>query len=379
LEFEKVASKRDYYEVLEVSKTASSDEIKKAYRKLAIKYHPDKNPGNKEAEEKFKEATEAYEVLIDDKKRSAYDQFGHAGVDGMGGSSFDPSAFSDLGDIFDGFSDLFGGLFGGGFSSKRGGASSYTAQRGSNLQYNLTIDFIDAVYGKKFDISYSRDVQCSLCSGTGGEGSSKRITCPSCNGRGQVRRSAGFMTIAQTCSRCGGTGSIIEKPCKKCSGRGTEKKKQTVKVSIPAGIEDSRRIVLPSLGNAGQNGGETGDLYIFVRVTPHDIFEKDGRDLYCALPISFLQAILGAEVEIDGLKKNKIKVVIPSGTQHGDLIKVVGEGVAESEGRKAGNLYVKVQVKTPKKLSGKAKKILEELALAEPVDTHPKCIKLKDL
>lgn len=374
-----MASKRDYYEVLEVSKTATSDEIKKAYRKLAVKYHPDKNPGNKDAEEKFKEATEAYEVLIDDKKRKAYDQFGHAGVDNMGGPTFDPSAFSDLGGIFDGFSDIFEGLFGGGFSSGRGRSSSHATHRGSDLQYNLTVDFIDAVYGKKFDISYSRDVACSACSGTGGEGNSKRVTCPVCNGRGQIRRSSGFMTIAQTCSRCGGDGSIIEKPCKKCSGRGTEKKRQTVKVSIPAGIEDSKRIVLPSLGNAGQNGGATGDLYIFVRVKPHDIFEKDGRNLYCALPISFLQAILGAEVNIDGLKNNRIKVNIPAGTQHGDLIKVVGEGVGESDGYKKGDLYVKVQVKTPKKLSGKAKKLLEELALIEPSDTHPKCIKLKDL
>lgn len=374
-----MAEKRDYYEVLEVAKTATSDEIKKAYRKLAIKYHPDKNPGNKEAEEKFKEATEAYEVLIDEKKRQAYDQFGHAGVDGMGGASFDPSAFSDLGDLFGGFSSIFEGLFGGGGGFSSSSSRSGTSSRGAHLQYNLSMPFIDAVYGKKVDISYSRDIPCSACNGSGGEGGAKRTTCPDCKGRGQIRQSAGFMTFAHTCSRCGGSGSIIEKPCKKCRGSGVEKKKQTIKVTIPPGVGDGKRITIPGQGNAGANGGASGDLYIFIIVKPHDEFERDGQDLYCAIPVSITQALLGAEVEIKTLDEKLIKVKIPQGSQHGQLIKVQGEGVPSHEGRRAGDLYIKIQLKVPKKVSSKTRVLLEEIAKIEGEDTRPKFIKLKDL
>ena len=382
-----MAEKRDYYEVLEVAKTATSDEIKKAYRKLAIKYHPDKNPGNKEAEDKFKEATEAYEVLIDEKKRKAYDQFGHAGVDGMGGASFDPSAFSDFGDIFGGFSSILEGLFGGGFSSggfggfssnSRSGSSSRKATRGANLQYNLVVPFIDVVHGKKHDISYSHDVRCSACNGTGGEGSSKTVTCPECKGKGQINRSSGFMLFSSTCHRCSGTGVIIEKPCKKCGGSGLEKKKQTIKVTIPPGLEDGTRIKIAGQGNAGANGGDAGDLFVLIQVTPHEYFERDGGDLYCAMPVSVLQATLGSEVEVPNVDDKMIQVKIPQGTQHGDLIRIKGEGIPKQHGG-TGDLYIKVQSKVPTKLSKKGREVLEELRKIEGEDIHPKFIKLKNL
>ena len=381
-----VASKRDYYEVLEVSKTATSDEIKKAYRKLAIKYHPDKNPGNKEAEEKFKEATEAYEVLIDEKKRKTYDQFGHAGVDGMGGAGFDPSAFSGFEDLFGGgFSSIFEGLFGGGSSGfgfggfgERRGSGASSATRGSNLQYNLSIPFIEAVYGKKVDISYSHDVACHVCNGSGAEGNTKRTTCPDCKGMGQVRQSAGFMTIARTCSRCGGHGTIIEKPCKNCRGTGLEKKKQTIKVTIPSGVEDGRRIVIPGQGNAGSYGGSSGDLFIFIIVKPHDFFERDGKNLYCAMPVSITQATLGADVSITTLDGRSLNVKIPQGTQHGAMIKVAGEGVPTASGSK-GDLYIQVKIKVPTRLSSKSKELLKQVAEIEGEEKAPKFIKLKDL
>ena len=376
-----MADKRDYYEVLEVAKTATSDEIKKAYRKLAIKYHPDKNPGNKEAEDKFKEATEAYEVLIDEKKRQAYDQFGHAGVDGMGGAGFDPSAFSDFGDIFGNFSSIFEGLFGGGFSGGSGGRSSSSSgrvSRGANLQYNLSVPFIDAVHGKKLDISYSHDVRCSACSGSGCEGSNKTVTCPECKGKGQINRSSGFMLFSSTCHRCGGKGVIIEKPCKKCGGTGLEKKKQTIKVTIPPGLEDGTRIKIAGQGNAGANGGESGDLFVLMQVEAHEYFERDGGDLYCALPVSVLQATLGAEVEVPNVDDKMIKVRIPQGTQHGDLIRVKGEGIPKQHGGN-GDLYIKVQLKVPTKLSRKTRDMLEEVRKLENEDVKLRFIKLKNL
>ncbi|AGT44487.1 molecular chaperone DnaJ [Treponema pedis] len=376
------SSKRDYYEVLGVEKNASNDEIKKAYRKLAIKYHPDKNPGNKEAEDKFKEATEAYEILIDEKKRGMYDQYGHAGVDGMAGAGgFDSSIFQGFEDIFGGggFSDFFENLFGGGgFSSSGFGGRHSGPARGSNLRYDLQISFVDAVYGKKAELSYTRNEKCTQCGGSGSEGGSGRKMCPDCKGTGQVRRSTGFFSIASTCPRCGGEGSIIEKPCTKCGGSGIERKKQRIIVTIPPGVENGKRITIPRQGNAGQAGGEYGDLFVFIFVQSHPHFERNGEDLYCAVPISMTQAVLGGEVNIKSLDGKTIKVKIPSGVQNGKLLRVKGEGVPTGIGRK-GDLYIQIQVQIPTKLSSKSKSLLKEISELEGENENPELIALKDL
>ncbi|MEL3905903.1 MAG: molecular chaperone DnaJ [Treponema sp.] len=379
-------AQRDYYEVLGVGKTATGDEIKKAYRKLAIQYHPDKNPGNKEAEEKFKEATEAYEVLIDDKKRSVYDQYGFDGVKNMGGG-FDPSAFQGFEDIFGGgggFSDLFESLFGGGFGGFGGFSSSSRSSRsggparGANLRYDLQIDFTDAVYGKKVEIQYSRDEHCTDCKGSGSAGGGGRKMCPDCRGTGQVRQNTGFFSIASTCRRCGGAGTIIENPCKKCGGSGLERKKQKILITIPAGVEEGKRITIPKQGNAGSGGGAYGDLYVFIFIKPHTLFERSGNDLYCAIPISLTQAALGAELTVTGLNDKKLTVKIPAGTQYGDAVRVRGEGVPAASGR-TGDLYLKVIVKVPSKLSSKARDLLAQVAALEKENTAPDMIPLSKL
>ncbi|UTD11556.1 molecular chaperone DnaJ [Treponema denticola] len=381
-EFLVPASKRDYYEVLGVDKKASNDDIKKAYRKLAIKYHPDKNQGDKAAEEKFKEATEAYEILIDEKKRSMYDQFGHAGVDGMaGGGGYDPSAFQGFEDIFGGsFSDIFENLFGGGFSSRSSGFGGRHAGpiRGSNLRYDLQISFVDAVYGKKAELSYTRNEKCSECHGTGSENGSSKKMCPDCKGTGQVRQSTGFFSISRPCPTCGGEGSIIEKPCKKCGGNGLERKKQRIIVTIPAGVENGKRITIPSQGNAGQAGGDYGDLFVFIFVQAHPHFERNGIDLYCAVPISMTQAALGGEINIKSLDEKTLKLKIPAGTQNGKLLRIRGEGVPSGIGRK-GDLYIQIQVQIPSRLSSKSKKLLQEISELEGENENPSLIALKDL
>lgn len=380
------SSKRDYYEVLEVEKNASSDEIKKAYRKLAIKYHPDKNPGDKVAEDKFKEATEAYEILIDEKKRGMYDQYGHAGVDGMSGAGgFDPSAFQGFEDIFGGggFADIFENLFGfgggrGGFSSSGFSSRNSGPARGSNLRYDLQISLYDAVYGKKAELSYTRNYKCYACSGTGSESGGSRIMCPDCKGTGQVRRSTGFFSISSTCPRCGGEGTIIEKPCKKCGGTGIERKKQKLIITIPAGVENGKRITIPRQGNAGKAGGDYGDLFVFIFVNPHSHFERNGGDLYCAAPISMTQAILGAEINIKSLDEKTLQLKIPAGIQSGKLLRIKGEGVPTSLGRK-GDLYVQIQVQIPTHLSSKSKSLLKEIATIEGENQNPELLALKDL
>jgi len=382
-------AQRDYYEVLGVAKTATADEIKKAYRKLAIQYHPDKNPGNKEAEEKFKEATEAYEVLIDDKKRSVYDQYGFDGVKNMGGG-FDPSAFQGFEDIFGGgggLSDLFESLFGGGSFGGFGGfgSSSRSSSRGSsgpargaNLRYDLQIDFTDAVYGKKIEIQYSRDEHCSECKGSGSVGGSGRKMCPDCKGTGQVRQNTGFFSIASTCRRCGGSGTIIENPCKKCGGSGLERKKQKIIITIPAGVEEGKRITIPKQGNAGSGGGDYGDLYVFIFIKPHHLFERHGNDLYCVIPISMTQAALGGEITVKSLNDKRLTVKIPAGTQHGDALKVRGEGVPAASGR-TGDLYLKVIIKIPTRISSSGKKLLSEFSAMEGENTAPEMVPLSKL
>ncbi|MDR2053408.1 MAG: molecular chaperone DnaJ [Treponema sp.] len=371
-------AKRDYYEVLGIQKNASKDDIKKAYRKLAIQYHPDKNPGNKEAEDKFKEATEAYEILSDDQKKAAYDQFGFAGVEGMNTGGHDWSAFRGFEDIFGGgdfgsiFDTIFGGGFGGGGRSSRSGPHS-----GANLRYDIEIPFKDAVFGTKVEIQYSRNETCRVCGGSGAASGSEKKVCPTCRGSGQVRHSQGFFSVATTCHTCGGEGYIIEQPCKECGGSGTQKKRQKIMVTIPAGMENGRRVSIPRQGDAGPNGGPPGDLYVFIRVKPHEYFERQDLDLYCAVPISITQAALGAEVHVSTLDGKTIKVRIPAGIQGGKMIRIRNEGVPS--GSRRGDLYIKLIVKVPEKISKRGRELLEEISRIEGEDDSPRPIPLSDL
>lgn len=372
-------AKRDYYEVLGVSKGSQADEIKKAYRKLAIKYHPDKNQGNKDAEEKFKEGTEAYEVLSDVKKRQVYDQYGFAGVDGLnGGGGHDYSTvFRDFEDIFGDFGGVFDSFFGGG-GARRSGHSSQP--RGSDLRYNLNISFKDAVFGTKVQISYNRQIACSSCKGSGAEAGGGKKMCPTCGGSGQVRRSSGFFSIASACPTCNGDGFVIENPCRICRGAGLAQKSQKIKVTIPAGIESGKRINIPGQGNASPNGGMTGDLYVYISVAPHKYFERDGADVYCVIPVSMTQAALGSELMVPTLDEKKARLKIPAGTQNDKILRLRGEGIPYLHNAgKRGDMYIKIRVTIPVKLSGKVKILLKEISDLEDRGTPPDPIPLKEL
>jgi molecular chaperone DnaJ len=372
-------AKRDYYEVLGVPKTATKDDIKKAYRKLAIQYHPDKNPGDKNAEEKFKEATEAYEILGDEQKRQAYDQFGFAGVEGMAGTSQQDYAnvFHDFEDLFSGFGDfssIFGSFFGEG-AQQRGGSR---VNRGANLRYDIELPFEKAVFGTTIEISYSRDDTCKTCSGTGSRDGQGRKICSMCKGTGQIRRSSGFFAISQPCPVCHGEGTVIENPCPDCGGIGVVKKKQKIRVTIPAGVEDGKRVTVPGQGNAGPNGGPPGDLHVFIHVRPHDIFERQDDDLYCAAYVDFATAALGGEIIIPTLEGRKISVQVPAGTQSGKLLRIKEEGVPISGGRR-GDLYIKIFVKVPVRLSRRGRELLEEFRTVEGETNQPELLRLKDV
>jgi len=374
-------AKRDYYEVLGLQKDAAKDDIKRAYRKLAIQYHPDKNPGDKNAEEKFKEATEAYEVLGDDQKRQAYDQFGFAGVEGMsGGGQQYSTVFRDFEDIFGGFGDfssIFGSIFGnaGDFGQDR---RSDRPRRGSNLRYDIELPFEKAIYGTSVEITYTKDDTCKTCSGSGSVDGSGRKVCGTCKGSGQVRRSSGFFSISQPCPTCGGEGSVIDKPCHDCSGSGITKKKQKIKVTIPPGVEDGKRVTIPGQGDVGPNAGAPGDLYVFIHVRPHEYYERHEQDLYCAVRIDMSTAALGGEVVINTLDGKKIKLAVPAGTQHGKLLRVREEGVPSSSGRK-GDLYIKVLVQVPNRISRRGKELLEEYRRLEGENTEAQTVKLSDV
>ncbi|GMO41308.1 MAG: molecular chaperone DnaJ [Termitinemataceae bacterium] len=369
-------AKRDYYEVLGVAKGASKDDIKKAYRKLAIQYHPDKNPGNKGAEEKFKEATEAYEVLSDDQKKSAYDQFGFAGVENSGGGH-DYSQFRGFEDIFGGsdFSSIFDTLFGGGgggFSGSRRGDGG--RRGGSNLRYDIELPFKDAILGTKVEIQYTKHDACTACKGTGGTG---RKTCHSCGGAGQIRQSAGFFSLSQTCPTCGGEGFSIEKPCKECGGSGLQKKRQKIQVNIPAGVENGRRLVVKAQGDAGANGGSCGDLFVYMNVQPHKFFERQGSDIFCAIPITITQASLGTDIDVETLDGKTIKLKIPAGSQNGKMLRVRGEGVPLPG--HPGDFYIKLLVQIPQKLSARGRELLEEFARMEGKNEKPAPVALSSL
>jgi molecular chaperone DnaJ len=370
-------AKRDYYEVLGLQKNASKDDIKKAYRKLAIQYHPDKNPGNKEAEEKFKEATDAYEILSDDQKKSAYDQFGFAGVEGMAGNAQDfSSTFRGFEDIFGDFSGIFDSFFGGG-GRFHGGNASGGVRQGANLRYDIEISFKDAVFGTKVEIQYSRNETCETCKGSGAANGAGRKVCPACAGSGQVRHSQGFFSVAAPCPSCGGEGYIIEHPCKDCGGTGTRKKRQKIMVTIPPGVENGKRVVISRQGDAAPGGGPPGDLYVFIRVKPHEYFERQDLDLYCAVPISVTQAALGADIHVATLEGKTIKVKVPAGIQNGKLLRIRDEGVPS--GGRRGNLYIKLMVQVPVKLSREGRELLEKLARVEGENDSPNPIPLSEL
>lgn len=346
-------AKRDYYEILGVERGASDADLKKAYRRLAMKYHPDRNPGDKAAEEKFKEANEAYEVLSDAGKRSAYDQYGHAGVDpSMGASGFGAGAagasFSDIfGDVF---SDFFGNARGGG----RGGP-----QRGADLRYTLDLDLEEAVRGTNVTIRVPTLVGCKTCDGSGAKPGTSPTTCTTCGGIGQVRMQQGFFSVQQTCPRCHGTGKIIPEPCQTCHGQGRIEEQKTLSVKVPAGVDTGDRIRLSGEGEAGTMGGPAGDLYVVVNVREHAIFQRDGKHLYCEVPISFADAALGGELEVPTLD-GRVKLKIPEATQTGKMFRLRGKGVVPVRGGGAGDLMCRVVVETPVNLDKRQRELLEE-------------------
>lgn len=359
-----MAEKRDYYEVLGVDKSASADEIKKAYRKTAKKYHPDLNPGNKEAEEKFKEANEAYEVLSDDQKKARYDQFGHAGVDpnygagqgGYGGAGFSGMDF-DLGDIFNSF---FGSGFGGGRSNPN------APQRGSDTQASVTISFEEAAKGCKRTIDTMRIDVCDECKGTGCQNGSSPKTCPECHGRGQVtvqqKTPFGVIQSTKPCQKCGGRGTVIDKPCKKCNGAGRIRKPSKLDINIPAGVDDRQIITVRGQGNKGANGGPAGDLNIVVNVRPHPIFERDGYNVWCDVHLTFMQVALGCKIQVPTLD-GKVEYSVPAGTQPGDVFKLRSRGIPSRSGIGRGDQLVRIIVDVPKKLTDKQRELISQLAV----------------
>lgn len=355
-----MSSKRDYYEVLGVSREASDQEIKSAYRRLALKCHPDRNPGDKAAEEQFKEAAEAYSVLADSDKRHMYDRFGHAGLGGAATSGFDPSVFTGFEDIFGNLGDVFGfgDIFGGG--RRRAGP-----QRGADLRYDLEISFAESAKGAETTIQIPRQETCDTCHGTGAAPGSKPTACPQCGGRGQLRYQQGFFTVARTCGQCRGTGQVIAHPCTTCRGGGRIEKERKLTVRIPAGIATGQRMRLTGEGEAGPNGGPAGDLYVVVHVQDHPFFERDGNDLHCEIPLNFPTLALGGEIRIPTLEGEQ-PFTLPEGTQSGATFRLRGKGMPDVSGRGHGDLVVTVKVLTPKKLTKEQKKLVEQLAAALP-------------
>ena len=349
-----MAQKRDYYEVLNVNRGAVEDEIKKAYRKLAIRYHPDKNPGNKEAEEKFKEATEAYQVLRDPEKRGRYDRLGHAGLEGaMGAGGFDFRNVEDIfGDIFGDIGDIFG------FRSSR---RQTGPKRGRSLQYDLEISLEDAVLGKTVTIDVPRLETCSSCHGAGAESGSKLETCPECFGRGQITRTQGFFSMSRTCPRCQGEGRVIPNPCRACRGQGLVRRTRQIKVGIPKGVDTGYKIQLRGEGEAGVNGGPPGDLFVVIRVTPHELFVREGNDLLTVAQIPFAQAALGIEIEVPTID-GSAKLTIPPGAQYGRRLRIPRKGVPYYNHYGSGDLIVEVHIETPTDLTSREKELLDEFA-----------------
>jgi molecular chaperone DnaJ len=358
-------AKRDYYEILSVTRTASDGELKTSYRKLAMQWHPDKNPGDKDCEAKFKEINEAYDCLKDPQKRAAYDRYGHAafesgGAGGPGGFGGDfTSAFSDI------FDDLFGGMGG------RRGARSGGRERGADLRYNLEITLEEAFHGKTAKIELPTNVACETCSGTGAKAGTQPVTCTTCQGAGRIRHAQGFFTLERTCVACQGRGSVIKDPCKGCAGSGRVVKERTLEVNIPPGVEDGTRIRLGSEGEAGMRGGAAGDLYIFLSVAQHPIFQREGADLYCRVPVSMVTASLGGDFDVPTVDGGRANVKIPEGTQTGKRFRLNGKGMPVLRSRSSGDMYVQVSVETPQKLTKRQKELLKEFDKESSKDTQP--------
>ncbi|WP_041855806.1 molecular chaperone DnaJ [Candidatus Korobacter versatilis] len=366
-------AKRDYYEVLQVTRTATDQEIKSSYRKLALQFHPDRNPDNKDAEEKFKECSEAYGVLSDSEKRAAYDRFGHAGLGGNGGSGgFDPNMVD--------FSEIFTDMFGMGDLFGRGRGRS-RAQRGADLREDITLEFEQAVFGIETESRVRRHETCETCHGSGAAPGKAPVSCRKCGGRGQERFQQGFFSVSRTCGTCGGLGQVITDPCAGCRGQGAVVRERTIAVKVPAGVEDGTRIRYNGQGEAGTHGGPAGDLYIVLHVKEHKFFEREGKDLFCTVPVSFAQAALGTDIMIPTLE-GEHKLHIPEGTQTGTQIKLRGKGVPVLNGHGKGDIFVEIKVQTPSKLNKRQRELLQELEAGASVENSPEkslMSKMKDM
>lgn len=372
-------AKRDYYEILGVERGADADAIKKAFRKLAMQYHPDRNQGDKGAEQKFKEINEAYDVLKDEQKRAAYDRFGHQAFEGgMGGGGAGGGGFDFSGNFSDIFEDLFGEFTG---QRRRGpgdaGGGSARA-RGSDLRYNLSIGLEEAFLGKQQTITLTTAVVCDSCNGSGAEKGHAPVTCTTCSGRGKIRAQQGFFTIERTCHVCQGTGKIIQNPCRKCAGSGTVRKEKTLNVNIPAGVEEGTRIRLAGEGEAGMRGGDAGDLYIFLSVKPHKLFRREGPNIHCNVPISMATAALGGTIEVPTIDGGRVKVTIPEGTQTGHQFRLRSKGMSVLRSPARGDMYIHAQVETPMHLNKRQKELLKEFEKFGSKETSPESASFLD-
>ena len=357
-------AKKDYYEVLGVSRDADDQQVKAAYRRLALAHHPDRNPEDPHAEEKFKEAAEAYSVLSDPQKRSTYDRFGYQGLQGAAQPGFDPSAFTDFSDIlgdFFGFGDLFGG----------GGRRRNRVQRGEDVRYDVEIDFSEAAFGKTADIQVPRLEVCDRCHGSRAEPGTGSSTCPTCRGRGEVLYQQSFLTVRRTCGTCGGAGQTIRTPCSQCHGEGYRQVTRKLRVNIPPGVDNGTRMRVSNEGQPGANGGPNGDLYVVLHVREHPFFDREGNDLHCRLSVNVAQAALGAELEVPTLEEKSEKFKIPEGTQTGSRFRLRGKGVPDVNGGGRGDLWVHVEVRIPSRLTREQRKLFEQLRESLPVDTEP--------